>query len=457
MKQTTIFVCSNCDAQYPAWQGRCTECQAWGTIAEQQPPAAAAKRSAARASGAIVTLGDVQGSDRPYHATGIAEFDRVLSGGLVAGSLTLLAGNPGIGKSTLVLQVAAAVAQHGVVLYISGEESKEQLKLRYDRLGLQAPNLKVLSATDVDVIAATVAKEKPSLAVVDSVQTLTLGELAGEAGGVTQIKASTVRLLETAKTSGTSIILVGHVTKEGFVAGPKTLEHLVDTVLYLEGDETHAFRLLRTEKHRFGVTDDVGVFSMTEHGLAAVANPSELFLMEQRSRAAGSAVTAVLEGTRPFVVEVQALVSPTAFGYPRRLASGFDRGRLELLVAVLIRRAGLQLGNQDVHVNLVGGLRVKEPAIDLAVCMAVASGLFDRPLDPQSLFLGEVGLGGEVRPIARLAQRLTEAAKLGFREAGIPAGKKGEAPKVNKLRLLPVASLREALQAFLSVSAKRRA
>jgi DNA repair protein RadA/Sms len=361
----------------------------------------------------------VKGHDAPYQSTGIGEFDRVLSGGFVRGSLTLLGGNPGIGKSTLVLQVAAAVAQRGTVVYLSGEESKEQLKLRYDRLGLNAPALQVCSETDVDRVVATIEHAKPILAVVDSVQTLFTHDAPAVSGGVTQINACTVRLLECAKTTGTAIVLIGHVTKEGFVAGPKTLEHLVDTVVYLEGEGLQAFRLLRTEKHRYGVTDEVGVFAMTDRGLAPVENPSTLFLLEGRHHTPGVAITVVLEGTRPFVVEVQALVSPTTMGYPRRLAIGFDRGRLELLCAVLAKRAGLPLAAQDVHVSVVGGLKVKEPAIDFAVCCAIASGFQDAPLDTRCVVIGEVGLGGEIRPVARMEQRLREATKLGFRHAAI--------------------------------------
>lgn len=416
-KESKLFVCSRCDAQYPAWQGRCNECQAWGTIDEVSAPKS--KKSSGPVP-ATVALAEVQGHDRPYLPTGLAEFDRVLSGGIVDGSLLLLGGNPGIGKSTLVLQVASGVASKGMVLYVSGEESQEQLKLRYDRLGLATSNIQVLATTDAEVVARAIEALHPQLAIIDSIQTMSVDNVLGEAGGIAQIKAATVKFLETAKQSGTSIILVGHVTKEGTVAGPKTLEHLVDTVLYLEGDETQSFRLLRSVKHRFGVTDEVGVFTMTEKGLQPVANPSQLFLLQQSQSIPGTAITAVLEGSRPFLVEVQALVSQTVFGYPRRLASGTELGRLELLLAVLTKRAGLKLGNQDVHVNLVGGLRVKEPAIDLAVALAVASGLANIPLAKKTLVLGEVGLGGEVRPVPRLEQRLKEAKKLGFTTAIVP-------------------------------------
>lgn len=442
-KRSTIFACTRCGTQYPAWQGRCTECQAWGTVIEEttqvHPRSSLSRQSAAQP----VVLAEVQGRDHAYRPTGVGEFDRVLSGGLVDGSLTLLGGNPGIGKSTLVLQVAAGVATGGPVLYISGEESQEQLKLRYDRLRIASKNILVLPETDVAAIAATIAERKPSLAIVDSIQTMTHPDAPGEAGGVTQIKAATVRLLETAKRTGVPVILVGHVTKEGVVAGPKMLEHLVDTVLYLEGDETQSFRLLRTVKHRFGVTDEVGVFAMTENGLEGVTNPSQLFLVQQPKPTPGNVVTAVLEGSRPFLVEVQALVSPTAFGYPRRLASGFDVRRVELLIAVLVKRAALKLQNQDVHVNLVGGLRVREPATDLAIAMAIASGLLDKPLRDGTVVLGEIGLGGELRPVPRLEQRLHEAAKLGLTQAIIPVG---NAPKNRGLTVHAVTTIQQAIE-----------
>lgn len=449
-KTSILFACTNCDAQYPAWQGRCTECGAWGTVQEIGAVEQKKRDRAGRVRvGETVLLDEVRPGKSISQPTGIAEVDRVLSGGLVEGSLTLLGGPPGIGKSTLVLQIAAAMAEKGEVLYVSGEESKEQLKLRYDRLRLSVKGLRVLPETDVEAIIVTIGQLKPRLAIVDSIQTVTYGDVPGEPGGVTQIKAATVRLLQTAKTTGTAILLVGHVTKEGFVAGPKMLEHLVDTVLYLEGDESLSFRLLRAVKHRFGVTDEVGVFAMTDRGLEAVANPSELFLLRERSPQPGTAVTVVLEGTRPFLLEVQALVSPTSFGYPKRLASGFDRGRLELLLAVLTKRTGLKLGTSDVHVNLVGGLKVKEPAIDLAVCLAVASGVLDRALPPSLVLVGEVGLGGELRIVSRLDERLREASKLGFHTAGVPNAPKEAKKLKGSLTIQPVSTLSDAMRVFL--------
>lgn len=442
-KAPTLFLCTRCEAQYPAWQGRCTECQAWGTIVQSQiaDRAVRTKKPIAKP----VSLAEVRGHDRPYRPTGVAEFDRVLSGGLVDGSLTLVGGNPGIGKSTLVLQVAAGVAKRGTVLYVSGEESKEQLKLRADRLKLTKSDIKILSETDVQVIRETILQMQPALSIIDSVQTVTVADQPGETGGPTQLKAATVQLLSVAKQSNVPIILVGHVTKEGVVAGPKMVEHLVDTVLYLEGDETQSLRLLRSVKHRFGVTDEVGVLSMTEEGLSEVTNPSSLFLLPERIPSSGTAITVVLEGTRPFLVEVQALVTSTHFGYSRRLASGIELARLELLLAVLIKRSGMKLGNQDVHVNLVGGLKVREPAIDLAVALAVASGFLDRALEPKTVLFGEVGLGGEIRPIPRAEQRLHEAVNQGFTKAFVA----NDVKKQKSIKVVRVHSVAQAIEEAL--------
>lgn len=439
-KNKNVFSCTNCGAQYPAWQGRCTECGNWGTVSEEAGAQVMAKKSGHAPE--AVLLSSVKGVDAEHRPTGIAEFDRVLSGGLVPGSLTLLGGSPGIGKSTLVMQVAAAVAAKGPVAYVSGEESKEQLKLRADRLNITAERISVLTETDIDAIQAYCIATPSALVIVDSIQTVSSAEVPGEAGSIQQIKACTVRLLDVAKRTGTSILLIGHVTKEGVVAGPRTLEHLVDTVLYLEGDGTETFRILRTVKHRFGITDEVGVFLMTGSGLEAVANPSELFLAKD-APAPGTAVTAIVEGTRAFLVDAQALVTPTAFGFPRRLASGIEANRLELLIAVLIRRVGIQLATHDIHVNLVGGLKVRERSIDLALCAAIASGHKDVSLDRHTVYLGEVGLGGEVRPVPRLEQRLKEAAKLGFRTAIVPKQPIGKSPK--ELSVRQVVTVKDAL------------
>lgn len=441
-KSKSIFACTNCGTQFPAWQGRCTECGSWGTVVEETTERTKTKPTGNTRVPDAVPLSSVRGVDAEHRPTGIAEFDRVLSGGLVPGSLTLLGGSPGIGKSTLVMQVAAAVASAGTVAYISGEESKEQLKLRADRLKIKTNAIVVITETDIDAIVAYCSAQTSALVIVDSIQTVASSEIPGEAGSIQQIKGCTVRLLEAAKKTATPILLVGHVTKEGVVAGPRTLEHLVDTVLYLEGDGTETFRLLRTVKHRFGITDEVGVFAMTNIGLESVANPSELFLAKD-NRASGTAVTAILEGTRAFLIDVQALVTPTAFGFPRRLANGIETNRLELLVAVLARRAGLNLATFDIHLNCVGGLKVRERAIDLALCAAIASGKNDAPLDRDTVYIGEVGLGGEVRPVPRLEQRLKEASQRGFRVAFVPKQTLSTSPK--GLTLRQVTTVQEAL------------
>ncbi|MDD3102471.1 MAG: DNA repair protein RadA, partial [Patescibacteria group bacterium] len=352
---------------------------------------------------------------------------RVLGGGLVPGSLILLGGAPGVGKSTLVLQIVRQISNLPVnepnskfqipnsVLYISGEESAEQVKLRLERIGVSENNLKFFGDTDVDVICATIEKHKPKIAVVDSIQTVSSSGVDSEAGSVNQIRASTAKLMEVGKKTQTTIFIVGHITKQGSVAGPKTLEHLVDVVLYLEGDSHHHFRFLRSYKNRFGSTNEVGVFEMKKQGLVEIKNPSEVFLANRNSQViSGSVIAAIMEGVRPFLIEVQALVSRTNFGYPQRKSTGFDFNRLQLLVAVLTKRCGLKLENQDIHINIVGGLEISEPAADLAVAMAIASAFYNKPIDAKTLFFGEVGLAGELRNVSWPEKRIKEAEKLGF-------------------------------------------
>lgn len=364
--------------------------------------------------------------------TGIEEFDRVLGGGIVPGSLILLGGEPGIGKSTLVLQIvekcqmsavkefALSDSQMGQMFYVSGEESAEQIKLRMDRLKIKSKTLRFLGETDIEIICATFEKYKPQIVIIDSIQTMCFSELPSEAGSINQVRVCTVKLLEVAKKNNISIFIVGHVTKEGVVAGPKTLEHLVDTVLYLEGDQFHYFRLLRTAKNRFGSTNEVGVFEMKEKGLMEVKNPSKEFLSQRTTKETGSIVTATMEGSRAFLIEVQALVSRTIFGYPQRRASGFDLNRLQLLATVLTRRCKLNLGNQDIYLNIAGGIKVEEPAIDLAVCLAIVSAFKNKPIDSNLVAFGEVGLGGEIRNVGQIDKRIIEAKKLGFQKIIIP-------------------------------------
>lgn len=418
-KPTHIYQCTNCDAQFPKWMGRCEECGKWGTVQQAATDAALpqALQSRREQRAAVMAATPQAFSEVPVAnagerlQTGIAEFDRVLGGGIVAGSLILLGGDPGIGKSTLVAQAAAGVDRP--VLYVSGEESAEQVKLRLDRLGLAQGQLQFLSEMHTEVVCKTVEESKPALLIIDSIQTVASSAVDSEPGSVNQIRASTARFLETAKQSGVPVLLIGHVTKGGELGGPKTLEHMVDTVLYLEGDRQHIFRLLRATKNRFGSTNEVGVFEMTGEGMKEVANPSQVFLNE-RSAASGSCIAAALEGNRVFLVEVQALVAPISFGFPQRKASGFDVNRLNLLLAVLSRRAGVAFDQADVFINVVGGASFVEPGMDLAICLALVSALRDKSLPESTAAWGEVGLGGELRSVAREKDRAAEAKRFGL-------------------------------------------
>jgi len=444
-KSKAVFVCSSCDSQFPKWQGRCSECGQWGTLTETGPAPVDRRKVDAR-PGSSTALEEIQATNVRRLSTGLNEFDRVLGGGIVPGSLMLLGGDPGIGKSTLVLQMALACAKAGPVLYVSGEESAEQVKMRLDRLDGKQARIRFLGETNVETIVATVDHERPALVIIDSIQTMYWPHLPAEAGSVTQVRAATVKFLEAAKRDAAAIVIIGHVTKEGMVAGPKTLEHLVDTVLYLEGDGTHPFRILRSVKNRFGSTNEVGVFDMQERGLVEVENPSAHFLAERQS-GPGSCVAIVMEGSRPFLVEVQALVNPTVFGMPRRTASGIEYTRLHVLLAVLAKRAGLKLATQDVFINVVGGFRVTEPGIDLAVCLAIASAVLNKPVGKDVAAVGEIGLSGEVRTVGRIDQRFKEAKKLGFKN--LVMAKPSRRESVTGVDMLTVASLSEAIREVL--------
>ncbi len=441
-----LFECTSCGGQSQKWAGRCLLCGAWGTLQKTLEATVQKKeREKNIPTTHALPFSQIGSHDFPSVKTGMTEVDQVLGGGIVPGSLLLIGGEPGIGKSTLILQIALILSSHAKknVLYCSGEESGHQVKRRLERLAITSPipdSLLFASETDTDKICATIREQKPFLAIVDSIQTTHTSDVPSEAGAVAQVRACTVKLLETAKTTNTAIIIVGHVTKEGMVAGPKTLEHLVDTVLYLEGDQTQCFRLLKTVKNRFGSTNEIGVFEMTGIGLEEVSNPSAAFLSKESSRMPGTAATAVLEGSRVFLAEVQALTTKTYFGYPQRRAAGFDTNRLQLLIAVLTKRLGVNLGDQDIHLNIVGGFKISEPAIDLAVCASILSAYKNKPLESGALFIGEVGLTGEIRPIAQLEKRLKEAEKLGFTSAYIP---KTEKKIESKLRLVPLKHLQE--------------
>ncbi len=419
-KPAVRFVCQGCGAVGPKWAGRCEACGAWNTIVEDAPrPGPAARGGPVRGLDIVRLAGTAE--PPPRAGTGIAELDRVLGGGLVPASAVLVGGDPGIGKSTLLLQAAAALAASGQpVLYVSGEESIEQVRLRARRLGVTEAPLDVAAAINLRDIAAGLEASRPALVVIDSIQTMWLDQIESAPGTVAQVRAAAFELIRLAKSRGFALVLVGHVTKDGAIAGPRVLEHMVDAVLYFEGERGHQFRILRAVKNRFGATDEIGVFEMTERGLAEVTNPSALFLAERRGNIAGSAVFAGIEGTRPVLVEVQALLAPNPGGAPRRQVIGWDGGRLSMLLAVLETRCGLRLGAADVYLNVAGGLRVNEPAADLAVAAAIASAAGDRPTSAGMVYFGEVGLSGEIRQVAQAEARLKEAAKLGFDTACLP-------------------------------------
>jgi DNA repair protein RadA/Sms len=421
-KAKTVYRCASCGAEHPKWAGRCDACGEWNSLAEEvvtrAPNARAAGARDAASGGVAATtsrLGEIRGSEDRRLLTGLRELDFVLGGGIVPGSMVLIGGEPGIGKSTLLLQVAARLQERGArALYVSGEESPLQVKLRADRLVDRAGDVELLAETQLETILATGAAMEPAVMFVDSIQTVYTADLEGAPGNVGQVRECAARLMRFAKDSGTAVFVVGHVTKGGGIAGPKTLEHIVDTVLYFEGEGTQDHRVLRATKNRFGGVDEIGVFRMTQEGLIAVENPSELFLGERLTNASGSAATALLEGTRPVLVEIQALAAKAGFGTPQRVSTGYDGRRLALLLAVLDKRAGLSFAQLDVFVNVVGGLRMQEPAGDLAVAAALASSVYDRALPRDAVFMGEVGLGGEVRPISQAERRIGEATKLGL-------------------------------------------
>lgn len=419
-KATSLYTCQNCGATSPKWSGRCDVCGAWNSLVETAAPATSARRGGGAAAASVAKLESIDMTTHNRIPSGLSEVDEVLGGGIVPGGVMLLSGDPGVGKSTLVLQIAASVAKDHSVLYVSGEESDRQLKMRAERLGVGSANLSILAETNADVISSTIAAGDYDLVIVDSIQTLYTDALTGAAGSVGQVTACSQMLEGVAKRNSVAMLIIGHVTKEGSIAGPKILEHLVDVVLYLEGDKYGSFKALRGVKNRYGSTNEVGIFEMVNEGLVAVANPSEALLAE-RQESPGSAVLATMEGTRPLLVEVQALVSTTAFGYPKRTAAGFDLNRLNLLVAVLQKRGGLNLSNQDIYVNIVGGLKINEPAADVAVILAIASAYKDKPLPKGLVCFGEVGLSGEIRSVPHAQRRVTEAAKLGFTKAFGPA------------------------------------
>ena len=450
-KMRVQYVCQSCGSTFMKWAGRCTSCGEWNTLLEtvvEARPSRAVKASLAPTS-QPQALPDIQADQFHRLPVGFDELARVLGGGIVPGSVVLIGGDPGIGKSTLLLQASAQLAEgSGPVLYVSAEESAQQIKMRADRLGLAQPNLYVVSEVSLDQIIADIEQVNPRLVVVDSIQAISSEELESAAGSVSQVKECATVLLRLAKTTGVPVFLVGHVTKAGAIAGPRVLEHIVDAVLYLEGERFHAYRLLRSVKNRFGSTHEVGVFEMGEQGLVEVSNPSEAFLAERLPDATGSVIAVTMEGTRPLLVEIQALASTTSFGLPRRTANGVDISRLLLLVAVLNKRVGLRLFDQDLFVNVIGGLKINEPAADLAVAAAIASSFQNVSLPSDLAVMGEVGLSGELRTVSHLGRRLNEADKLGFKRCIVPATHRRLQDIPDGLEVITARSLSDALKAM---------
>jgi DNA repair protein RadA/Sms len=445
VKQKTIYSCQQCGLQSPKWLGKCPDCGQWNSLVEETKVVAKSSARALPPAGKPQLLAEVQVTEEDRLRCGIGELDRVLGGGVVPGSLTLIGGDPGIGKSTLLLQAVDRLAASGTALYVTAEESTRQVKLRGDRLGVSAANLYLLAETALESVLERVRELKPAFLVVDSIQTIFTAALESAPGSVSQVRECAARLMQLAKGEGVPTFIVGHVTKDGAIAGPRMLEHLVDTVLYFEGDPGHPYRILRAVKNRFGSTNEIGVFAMNEAGLQEVANPSELFLAERPIGAAGSAVVPSLEGSRPILVELQALVSGSSLGNPRRTTMGIDHNRVSLLVAVLEKKVGLSLLAQDIFLNVAGGVRLVEPAVDLGVLAALASSHRNRPLPARTILFGEVGLAGEVRAVSRPELRIKEAARLGFDRCLLPAGNLKNLERPQGMRLLGVRSAEEAL------------
>ena len=450
-KAKTIYTCTECGASEPKWQGQCPSCMAWNTLVESvDETSASTNRYASKfeglaSTGQLQKISSIKAADIARQPTGISEFDRVLGGGLVEGGVILIGGDPGIGKSTLLLQVLCHLGKVSPAIYVSGEESPQQIAMRAKRLGLDASEVELLAEINLEKILATLQTHKPNIAVIDSIQTVYSEALQSAPGSVAQVRECSAQLTRIAKQLGITVILVGHVTKEGSLAGPRVLEHIVDTVLYFEGDQNSTFRLIRAFKNRFGAVNELGVFAMTEHGLREVSNPSALFLSHHENQVAGSCITVTMEGTRPLLIEIQALVDESHAPNAKRLATGLEQNRLAMLLAVLNRHAGIPCFDQDVFINAVGGVKISEPAVDLAVLLSIVSSLKNKPLENKLIVFGEVGLAGEVRPVQGGLVRLKEAAKLGFTKAIVP---KTNVPKqrIDGIEVIGVERLEQALQ-----------
>ena len=457
MKAKTIFYCTECGGETPKWQGKCSACGAWNTIVERPPERAPARRGGGASSAAVrgvplnrpKTMAEVDVTQELRFSTGMGELDRVLGGGAVRGSLVLVGGAPGIGKSTLMLQICNSLCRFASVLYVSGEESERQIKLRAERLRVQGEGLYLLSETNLENVLDAVRSLNPDVLIVDSIQTLYHGDVTASPGSVSQVKECTMALMQLAKGESVTIFVIGHVNKEGSIAGPKVLEHMVDCVLYFEGERQMPYRILRAAKNRFGATNEIGVFEMEDGGLAEVPNPSEALLAGRPQDTPGTCVTCVMEGVRPVLAEIQALLAPTAYGNARRSSNGFDFGRAAMLLAVLEKRGGLKVSACDAYMNIIGGLNLDEPAADLAAILALASSYLDKPISADLAAIGEVGLTGELRAVNNLDQRLSEVCRLGFKTCIVPL-RRGKSPAPQEgLRIVEAANVGEAIRAAL--------
>ncbi|MBE5805462.1 MAG: DNA repair protein RadA [Clostridiales bacterium] len=444
-KIKTVFVCNNCGYESSKWLGKCPSCNEWNSFYEEKINNKPGIGNVEKKSCKPIKLNEVIGKENSRVSTGFSELDRVLGGGLVKGSLILLGGEPGIGKSTLILQICDKVEGIGNVLYVSGEESAEQIKIRADRLGINNPDLMFLGETDMDIIQNTIIEMNPKLVIIDSIQTMYSDEITSAPGTVSQVREITAKIMKICKTNAITTIIIGHVTKEGNIAGPRVLEHMVDTVLYLEGERYFSYRVLRGVKNRFGSTNEIGMFEMRNEGMMEISNPSELLISEREDNPAGSVVVASMEGTRPLLIEIQALTTPSVFGMPRRNANGIDYNRVTLLIAVLEKKVGFNLSNQDSYINVVNGMKINEPAVDLGVIIAVASSFKNLSIPKDIVVIGEIGLTGEVRTVNLIEKRIKEVEKLGFKKCIIPESNKKLLKEDYKLDIIGVKNINEAM------------
>ena len=453
-KVKTVYVCSECGYETSKWLGKCPECGEWSSLTEEireEKPASTKTSNSAVRSADVLKLNDINPDNEIRYKTGMKEFDRVLGGGIVKGSLTLISGDPGIGKSTILMQICQKISDSLDVLYVSGEESYNQIKLRAGRLNVKSHNISILCETDVQVINETIMSRRPNLVIIDSIQTMNHSEINSSPGSVSQVRESTSLFMRTAKSLDISIIIIGHVNKDGNIAGPKVLEHIVDAVLYFEGERNLSFRILRAVKNRFGSTNEIGVFDMTDKGLIDIENPSEMLIAGRPKNVSGTCVACVIEGSRPILAEVQGLVTPTSFGNPRRVTNGFDYNRLNMLIAVLEKRCGFYFSNMDTYINIVGGMKIDEPAVDLTIAMALVSGLKDYTISDDIIAFGEIGLAGEIRAISCAEQRINEAARLGFRKCIVPKHNLRSISDslFDKIEITGVKTIKDALKALI--------